>query len=473
MSAMKWNTSQHAGQSGRWSLAMSMVIMVTLTVIGGMVLSPTAQARPKYISLGVGLSDANTGQINVCAKDVTGVCGNVDTQPAPIASLAGGILFGHFSTELEYTYRRALKDIGPDSRNDTYGLQIHQLFANGYFHIPIGSRLRPYVGLGLGIGKFDAQSVGVEGNSLVESSYKKSSLLGFQGIFGVDFLLSRHSMFGVGLRFTTFDDADIQPDGADASTEFADLDFYNFTLDYTYRFHSVGELWPPQDGQRNKWLSLPRSKDRDRFGFYLQTAIGYLYSLDSPDASQSVQGATQGSLSFGNLGGGLNTGIGFGVHAGALRLEVSYDTRQHAHANLATHPGCPSCGTSLGDFSIDEYMVLAYWDFNPLLLGNNLPLVPYVGAGIGVADIATNFKSFYSANGGTTQDQFASGDDHDAQTTIRLASGVSYPIDEKAHVALEARASWYDSTEYSDSAFSLSVDEQYYFGLVAILRYQF
>ena len=464
MSATRLNRKQ----SRRWDIALMAALAVAASGI-----APTAQARPKYISLGVGLSDANQAEISFCLRDVL-ACSIAKTEAAPIATLAGGILFGHFSAELEYTHRRVVQRavhplILPHS------LQMNQLFVNGYFHFPIGPRLRPFVGLGVGMGKFRADHVlsSAVGGSFGDT-FHDDTVVGYQGMFGIDLLLSRNSMVGIGLRFNAFDDVGASGqlravDGTGGGTVFlqsSNLDFYNFTLDYTYRFNSVGTLFPPQDRNRNKWLGRPGSSERDRFGFYLQTAIGYLYAHDSLAANQSV-GSSADGLSFKSLGGGVSTGIGFGVHAGPLRLEASYDIRQQSNQRPASHLGCASCGTALGDYTIHEYMALAYLDFKPFLLWS-APLVPYVGAGIGIAHIDSSFLTRYAMDMPS-----ASGDDSDAQTTLRFAAGTTYPIDEHINMALEGRLSWYDKTTLSGGGASLSFDEQLYYGLAIVLRYQF
>ena len=170
-------------------------------------------------------------------------------------------------------------------------------------------------------------------------------------------------------------------------------------------------------------------------------------------------------LSFGGLGGTLGTGIGIGMHWGALRLEVSYDFRQYTSREPSVQIGCTHCITNLGDYTVQEYMALLYWDFKPWVWGNTL-LVPYLGAGFGVADTELSFLAIGldagSANG--------SGTDDDAVATARLSAGLSYPIDERVHIALETRFSWYDNSNFAGNGFSLALEEQFHFGTAAVLR---
>ncbi len=474
------HTKQLKSNGGcRLTLAAATVAALTMTAT----LSAPAQAARGYISLGIGLSDVLDQKISSCTRQTANLatisCApNTDTEPAPVATLAGGLLFGHFSAELAYTNRRAiLRDAGGDSSTSPfYGLQMHELFANGYFHFAIGSRLRPYIGFGLGFGDFRIKANGTidnAGNTVLYDAIYDDSLFGFQGLLGVDVQLSPNSIIGLGLRFTSFSGADVAPSlwttsstplVASFTSSFKDLDFVNVTLDYSYHF-DFDYFSKPSD--KNKWISAPDAPERDRFGFYLQTAIPYMYAPGKLDVTQQV-GNIASTLSFNSLGGALGTGIGLGVHIGALRLEVSYDFRQYTNRDPSFQVGCTNCITSLGDYTVQEYMALAYWDFKPLLLGAT-PLAPYIGAGFGVADTETSFLAL-GADAGSANGY---GADKDAVATARLSAGLSYPIDERVNLGMEMRFSWYDKANFVGGNFSLAVEEQFHFGTAVVLRYQF
>ena len=86
-----------------------------------------------------------------------------------------------------------------------------------------------------------------------------------------------------------------------------------------------------------------------------------------------------------------------------------------------------------GDVDIWRFMVNGYWDFN-----TRTPWIPYIGAGIGFANISVN---------DLTVNNYRVGDDDDTVFAYQLAAGLGYAINNTTTLFVDYR---YFSTEDPD-----------------------
>ena len=243
------------------------------------------------------------GFLNPDRVEVTNEC---DVQPPPSAwkdDFSGGIgilsgltlgyRFGNFRGEGEYFYRATTHN---DRSNDvrigddvTLGkldqeldlvdeniddVMSHNAFANLYYDIPTTSRFTPYVGIGVGIAHMAFDYFGrfrrnvnpavittfndptmrnrIAGTTTVAQAKLTDTLLGYQALAGVDYLVSEQVTLGVKVRWADFGefsarrewdqlrshDSAIGPGGQRVRYEVMtdDMQFFGASLNLKYHF---------------------------------------------------------------------------------------------------------------------------------------------------------------------------------------------------------------------------------------------
>jgi opacity protein-like surface antigen len=112
---------------------------------------------------------------------------------------------------------------------------------------------------------------------------------------------------------------------------------------------------------------------------------------------------------------GYNVGGAFGYDYGLARLEVELAHRQNDvdTININFIEG-PAAFSGDGDFSATSVMLNGYWDFE-----TGSPVVPYIGGGIGFANVSANDVEI---NGAPVVD------DDDTVFAYQLAAGIAFAL---------------------------------------------
>ena len=126
-----------------------------------------------------------------------------------------GYDFGWLRTEVSYGQSineiegiSAVIDEGPLSGNGVQSsasgdLKVNNILINGYIDIPLGKKLTPYFGGGVGASKLDIENIIVDGEVLESAS---TWLFGYQGKLGVNYALTKtFNIFGEG-TYSVFSD---------------------------------------------------------------------------------------------------------------------------------------------------------------------------------------------------------------------------------------------------------------------------
>jgi opacity protein-like surface antigen len=112
---------------------------------------------------------------------------------------------------------------------------------------------------------------------------------------------------------------------------------------------------------------------------------------------------------------GFNVGGAFGYDYGMARLEIELAHRQNdvdtIKVDLLDFKGD-------GDFSATSVMLNGYWDFE-----TGSPVVPYIGGGIGFANVSANNVKFFDELGAVRYV-----DDDDNVFAYQLAAGLAFAL---------------------------------------------
>ena len=132
-----------------------------------------------------------------------------------------GYDFGWFRTEVSYGKSTneiegitAEIDEGPLSgtavaSSASGDLKVNNILINGYIDFPLGKKLTPYIGGGLGASKLDIDNIIVDGEVLESAN---TWLFGYQGKLGVNYALTKSfNVFGEG-TYSVFSDMGVAGD---------------------------------------------------------------------------------------------------------------------------------------------------------------------------------------------------------------------------------------------------------------------
>jgi len=154
-------------------------------------------------------------------------------------------------------------------------------------------------------------------------------------------------------------------------------------------------------------------------GMYVSGNLGLSIASDS---DFSVSGA--GDIAEIGFDPGFNIGGALGYDYGNIRAEgeIAYHTWDMDEAFLSGFFfGCPCFGTIDGDAHALSFMVNGYYDF-PVA---NSPIAPYLGGGIGVADVVGDITG--------------SGDDSDFVFAYQFMAGIGFEINPSMTLTLSYR----------------------------------
>jgi opacity protein-like surface antigen len=112
---------------------------------------------------------------------------------------------------------------------------------------------------------------------------------------------------------------------------------------------------------------------------------------------------------------GFNVGGAFGYDYGLARLEIELAHREN---DVDTINNVNGAFKGDGDFSATSLMLNGYWDFE-----TGSPVVPYLGGGIGFANVSANNVKVFDVNG---VNSFV--DDDDNVFAYQLAAGIAFDI---------------------------------------------
>ena len=88
-------------------------------------------------------------------------------------------------------------------------LKVNNILINGYIDIPLGKKLTPYIGGGVGASKLDIDNIIVDGDVLESAN---TWLFGYQGKLGVNYALTKtFNIFGEG-TYSVFSDMGVAGD---------------------------------------------------------------------------------------------------------------------------------------------------------------------------------------------------------------------------------------------------------------------
>ena len=126
-----------------------------------------------------------------------------------------GYDFGWLRTEVSYGESlieiegiSAVREVGPLSGTPVASsasgdLKVNNILINGYIDVPLGKKLTPYIGGGVGASKLDIDNIIVDGDVLESAN---TWLFGYQGKLGVNYALTKSfNIFGEG-TYSVFSD---------------------------------------------------------------------------------------------------------------------------------------------------------------------------------------------------------------------------------------------------------------------------
>jgi opacity protein-like surface antigen len=140
---------------------------------------------------------------------------------------------------------------------------------------------------------------------------------------------------------------------------------------------------------------------------------------------------------------GFNVGGAFGYDYGLARLEIELAHRENDVDTINTVNGAFKGD---GDFSATSLMLNGYWDFE-----TGSPVVPYLGGGIGFANVSANNVKVFDVNG---VNSFV--DDDDNVFAYQLAAGIAFDINPALTLDLGYR--FFDTSDPDLKADPLLVD---------------
>lgn len=133
---------------------------IVLTTVTALCMTTSAMSSDIYVKLGLGYVDVSVSEPGL------------EFDSGMSVNLAVGKSINNFDIELEYVYDKGdwtnnLSSVSGDTKSNIY-------FLNGFYNIDINSVVKPYVGAGLGYGKYD-------------DSYIDDKVKSYQGIIGGSF----------------------------------------------------------------------------------------------------------------------------------------------------------------------------------------------------------------------------------------------------------------------------------------------
>lgn len=148
---------------------------------------------------------------------------------------AVGYDYGMVRSEIELSYRR--NDADGHKRNGTVlanpGGEATSLagMVNGYVDIPTGTIVTPYVGLGVGFARVDADGYDTSGTDFLDDG---ETALAYQGMAGLDFAIDDTLSFFTEYKYFAVDNLETRTVANNSSD--LDYDSHAFTAGLRYSF---------------------------------------------------------------------------------------------------------------------------------------------------------------------------------------------------------------------------------------------
>ena len=141
-----------------------------------------------------------------------------------------------WSVELYWEYRShaAETTLGNGERFDDGNYASNIFYLNGNYHWATDGPWQPYVGAG--IGWVEEIDIDLERSGEPERSFSDSGYVGFQFYTGVNYALSPKWSLQGEIRYSVFDDIDLDEESGSGTIEGLDYDPFTAQLGVVYRF---------------------------------------------------------------------------------------------------------------------------------------------------------------------------------------------------------------------------------------------
>jgi OmpA-OmpF porin, OOP family len=112
-------------------------------------------------------------------------------------------------------------------------LNVATLMANMYHEYNTNTRFVPYYGVGIGLGRIDADGYRAAGATALDDD---ETAFAYQGTLGLNYMLTSSSDIGARYRYLAIEGAEVRGATAGASSEDFDYESHAFTVNYTHNF---------------------------------------------------------------------------------------------------------------------------------------------------------------------------------------------------------------------------------------------
>ena len=132
---------------------------------------------------------------------------------------------------------------------------------------------------------------------------------------------------------------------------------------------------------------------------------------------------------------GYSAGVQVGYAFGGPRVEFEYNYRNNGASTIATSVGTQSASGSL---TSNNFMVNVLYDFD-----TGSQWTPYIGLGLGVADVSANNITSGSVSPSSYLDGTSS------KFAVQFIFGVEYAVSDKMGVTIDWRGLWASNTNFN------------------------
>ncbi len=171
-----------------------------------------------------------------------GMGGTVPVKSTSRLGFNGGVSGGYqfwngFRVEGELADRHANFDtvtVFGISAPSNGNVNVTSVMANGFYDFDLGSRFKPYLGVGLGVAVWEISNLSSQSAAFALAGNGSSTVLAYQAIAGVGYDVARHTTLFLDVRyFATTDPSFKSTNGGNLSSEVSTL---NASVGIRYRF---------------------------------------------------------------------------------------------------------------------------------------------------------------------------------------------------------------------------------------------
>jgi outer membrane protein W len=191
-----------------------------------------------YVRIGAGASVQNDQNIDQTGLAASGIDGKMNIDSGYTAGISLGYMIDkHWSTEVAWDYISNDADLklsnGNQLKNGDLASTI--LFFNGRYTFDeiAQTKLRPYLGAGLGLVTEIDADVRLAGKSL---EFNERNKLAYQLMAGATYPINEKIDFDAGVRYLRVDSVDLEQTGGSGKIKNLDYDPWLFTVGVTYKF---------------------------------------------------------------------------------------------------------------------------------------------------------------------------------------------------------------------------------------------